>query len=43
MKDNFSGAGEVIALLLCAINTIVVLAFLAKIWFGGWFAARMRR
>jgi hypothetical protein len=43
MHDTFNGTGEVIALIVCAINTIVVLAFLANIWFGDAIAARMRR
>jgi hypothetical protein len=43
MKDSFGGTGEVIALLLCALNTIAVLAFLGKIWFGDQVAARFRR
>lgn len=43
MKDSFSGTGETIALILCALNTIVVVAFLVKIWAGDWIAARTRR
>lgn len=42
MKDNFSGTGETIALVLCALNTIIVIAFLVKIWLGDWLAARGR-
>jgi hypothetical protein len=43
MKDNFSGSGEVIALVICALNTVIVLAFLVNIWFGDAIRARMRR
>jgi hypothetical protein len=43
MKDSFGGAGEVVALLLCALNTIFVLAYLGKIWFGDRIADRLRR
>lgn len=43
MKDNFVGAGEVVAITLCVINTVIVVAFLVNIWLGGWLAARLRR
>jgi hypothetical protein len=43
MKDNFGGTGETIALVICALNTIVVLAFLVNIWFGDSIRARVRR
>lgn len=41
MPDNtFTGGAAYVAIALCVINTIVVLAFLTHIWLQGWVGRR---
>lgn len=40
MHDTFTGPEATIAIVLCVVNTVIVLAFLVHMWLQGWVIRR---